>query len=223
MSAIFYRLHGEPSEKYYAFKTFRDTTPDKRKLSSIAKDLAEKLELSERTIREWARQWNWEERARAWDVQLDEEFIKSIGKYQRDTLEEEREMLHEWGAHLQEMIQLVPTLIADKEQQVEDPETPGVMVTIVDRAINTQETAQLGRAINQFLVMKRRAALLPGATSTKYLEDATINLSGNRRVVTIERVTMEDSGGFESQVGRVEVKEVEAKQLRDGNEYEPRY
>lgn len=53
----------EPARGYAAFRLYRDTAPMQRNMAQ----LAESLNLSERRIRLWAQQWQWRERADAWD------------------------------------------------------------------------------------------------------------------------------------------------------------
>lgn len=208
--ADWFRIEGEPADKYAYFQIFRNTPPEDRKLSTIAKDIAKRAGKNERTVRDWARIYSWEERALAYDVHKDQQFIEQMADYQREVMAEERELLHLQGIHLRKQWDRATAMTVERSQLVEDEDNPGQMIRIVDRAINSQETVQLGRATNQHIIMRRRSALLPTSTTTKYLEDATLDTSGIRRKVTIAEEWIDDGGGFESQAGKVEVRSVQA-------------
>ena len=57
------RQHGEPSKAYGAFRIYRDLPAYQRKLENIATQ----SDVSDRTVRRWADQYRWRERATAWD------------------------------------------------------------------------------------------------------------------------------------------------------------
>jgi hypothetical protein len=53
----------EPPRGYAAFRIYRDLPPIQRNLARVA----DTANVSERRLRSWAQQWNWRERAEAWD------------------------------------------------------------------------------------------------------------------------------------------------------------
>lgn len=58
------RQPDEPSKAYAAFRLFRDLTPSQR--ANVAA-IAERAGVSERLCRQYAAEWQWRERADAWD------------------------------------------------------------------------------------------------------------------------------------------------------------
>lgn len=57
------RQAGEPTRAHAAFRIYRDLAPHQRTIAEVAQQVG----LSERRAREWAAQWQWRERAEAWD------------------------------------------------------------------------------------------------------------------------------------------------------------
>lgn len=62
------RQKGESEKAYEAFSTYRDMG-EKRTFAAVA----EKLQKSDSLIRRWKNQWNWQERVRAYDNDLEKE------------------------------------------------------------------------------------------------------------------------------------------------------
>jgi hypothetical protein len=60
---VWERQPREPAREHEAFRIYRDTSPAQRDLTAIA----ERFGLTPRRIRQWAVQWDWRERATAWD------------------------------------------------------------------------------------------------------------------------------------------------------------
>lgn len=58
------RLPGEPDRAFAAFRSFRDLAPSARKVEAV------EAEVTPRQVRNWAAQWNWRDRAGAWDDEL---------------------------------------------------------------------------------------------------------------------------------------------------------
>ena len=218
MSAVWYRLHDEPNDKYFYFQMYRNAPADERR--AMIDTIAAKSGVNERTVRDWAVRYNWKERAAAHDIEQDRRFLEDnfqwFSELRKDILAQEGELLHKVGAHLEKMVGRLPQLLVDSEQMVPDANDPDKEVKLLTRRLNTQQLQQLMRAINQYTVMIRRRGLLPTNTSAKYLEDATLDLGKDRRVVKIERMYLDDAGGFESQVGRVEVSDMPQPQLVEG-------
>jgi hypothetical protein len=61
--AVWERQPGEPTKLHAAFRIFRDLPGAQRQVATVA----EQVDISERRAREWAVEWNWRERADAWD------------------------------------------------------------------------------------------------------------------------------------------------------------
>jgi paraquat-inducible protein B len=59
------RQHGEPAKQHAAFRLYRDQPAARRSMEPVA----DEAEVSVRRVREWAVEWNWRERAEAWDDQ----------------------------------------------------------------------------------------------------------------------------------------------------------
>lgn len=57
------RQHGEPTKAHGAFRIYRDTNPAQRDIAQVA----ERVSISPRRAREWAVEWQWRQRADAWD------------------------------------------------------------------------------------------------------------------------------------------------------------
>jgi hypothetical protein len=61
--ALWERQFREPTRAHHAFRLYRDCPPARRDIATVA----EQIGLSVRRAREWAVQWEWRERATAWD------------------------------------------------------------------------------------------------------------------------------------------------------------
>lgn len=60
---VWERLPTEPTREHGAFRLYRDMAPPKRDLATVA----EQVDMSARRVREWAVEWEWRDRAEAWD------------------------------------------------------------------------------------------------------------------------------------------------------------
>lgn len=85
------RQDGESGKAYEAFLAYRDMGAA-RTLSGAARRLGKSRALIDR----WRRQWNWEERARAYDKELDraayEEALKAVREMSRRHIDMARQM-----------------------------------------------------------------------------------------------------------------------------------
>lgn len=60
---VWERLPDEPTREHGAFRLYRDTPPPQRDLAEVAS----KVNMSARSVRQWAVDWEWRDRAEAWD------------------------------------------------------------------------------------------------------------------------------------------------------------
>lgn len=60
---VWERQPGEPAKIHGAFRLYRDAPPSQRDIAKVA----EHVGISARRAREWAVQWEWRQRADAWD------------------------------------------------------------------------------------------------------------------------------------------------------------
>lgn len=71
------RQQGEPVKAWHAFRVFRDLGAE-RSIDKTAEDTAVTYRPS--TLRDWAKRWNWTERAAAHDGHLDRRRLKAAGE-----------------------------------------------------------------------------------------------------------------------------------------------
>ena len=76
------RQHGETAKAYEAFCVFRDLG-EGRTIQTVT----EKLRKSYDLLRRWAKRWDWQSRADAWDASITEEARQSLARSYRDMLE----------------------------------------------------------------------------------------------------------------------------------------
>lgn len=76
------RQQGESEKAYEAFSVYRGMD-EKRTFQSVA----DKLHKSCTLIRRWKEKWNWQERARAYDNELDREAYRKAVKDRKDMVE----------------------------------------------------------------------------------------------------------------------------------------
>jgi hypothetical protein len=72
------RQEGEPVKAHGAFRIYRDLSPTRRDMATVARQVS----MSERRVREWAVDWQWRDRAAAWDYEChrveDQERLEAI-------------------------------------------------------------------------------------------------------------------------------------------------
>jgi len=136
LPALWERQNGEGPQAFRAFAAYRDSGAGgaRRSLTKTAQNLtkSDDLPYSDGTLKQWSRQWNWQERAAAWDDEMDrqarEELAKGITEMRKKHVDIAREMLQKAQQALQQI--------------ASDEMTPKDVTTMVDVAAKLERLSR---------------------------------------------------------------------------------